>query len=261
MAVTESPVDFGLPGDTIPERCGVREIRDVTRILEDAGIPCCMAGASALVWFGAWRVRCDFEICVPTEKVSQAVELLKSDPHDKVYQPWKPENFQPGALTHTFPRFKLRGVSLRFQILPSDDCAFNIYDVDRSPSGLPYPKLESYAQSLLDTQRRVDLTDLIDGMNLTEEWGEEHLNLDKMTDVAYAKQKNAKILASMLPGEDPFDYPGVPAHARPLREIWQEIDRGKQKRISLELPVEYFATRFFAYGQGDPRLDTTRPHV
>ncbi|KAL2821848.1 hypothetical protein BDW59DRAFT_149877 [Aspergillus cavernicola] len=106
--------------------------------------------------------------------MSQAVQLLKSDPYDKVYQLWKAVNFQPGALTHTFPRFKLRGIALRFQILPSDDSYFNIYEVDRTLSGLPYPKLESYAQSLLDTQRRVDLCNLIDGMNLTKDWVEEH---------------------------------------------------------------------------------------
>lgn len=193
--------------------------------------------------------------------MNQAVQLLKSEPHNEVYQPWKAEIFQPGALTHTFPRFRIRGVALRFQILPSDDCYFNMYEVDRSPSGLPYPKLESYAQSLLYTQRRVDLCDLIDAMNLSEEWGEEHLNLDETADVFYAKGKNKKILASMLPGEDPFYYPGIPAQATPLREIWQEAVRGKERRISVELPKEYFATRFFAHGQGDPRLDTTRTHV
>lgn len=94
-----------------------------------------------------------------------------------------------------FPRFKLRGIALRFQIRPSDDSYFNIHEVDRSPSGLPYLKLESYAQSLLVTQRRVGLCDLIDGMYLSEGWGEEHLNLGKTTDVVYAKHKNEKILA------------------------------------------------------------------
>ncbi|KAE8314567.1 hypothetical protein BDV41DRAFT_575527 [Aspergillus transmontanensis] len=179
----------------------------------------------------------------------------------KVYQPWEPELFQYRSLAYTFPRFRLHGIALRFQIHPSDDAYFNIYDVDRSPSGLPYPKLESFAQSLLDTQRRSNLFDLVDGMNLSEEWGEGHLNLDKTPDVAYAKQQNEKMAASAAPGEDPLDYHGVPTHPTPLREIWQEIVRGEQKRIGIELPTEYFATRFFAHGQGDPRLDTTRDYV
>ncbi|KAB8209896.1 hypothetical protein BDV34DRAFT_210038 [Aspergillus parasiticus] len=217
MVAFESPVDFGLPGEVAPEGGGIPDIRKVTRISKDAGIPCCMTGASALVWFGAGRVRWDSEICVPTEKMNQAVQLLN-----------------------------LRSIALRFQIHPSDDSYSNIYDVDRSPSGLPYPKLESFAQSLLDTQRRSDLSDLVDGMNLN---------------VAYAKQQNEKMAASAAPGEDPLDYHGVPTHPTPLREIWQEIVRGEQKRIGIELPTEYFATRFFAHGQGDPRLDTTRDYV
>ncbi|KAL4917281.1 hypothetical protein BDW62DRAFT_87128 [Aspergillus aurantiobrunneus] len=261
MAVSESPVIFGVPGDAQPESGCIPDIRKIIRIFEDAGIPCCMAGTSALVWFGAWRLRCDWEICVLTEKMSEAVELLKSDPHDKTYQPWMAESFFPGSLAHTWPRFKLRGVSLRFQIFPSNDSHFDIYEVDRSPSGLPYPKLESYAQSLLDTRRIVGLADLVDGMNLSEEWGEKHLDLDKTTDVVYAEQMDAKILASVPPGEDPLDYAGVPAQATPLREIWQEIVRGKERRISVELPVGYFATRFFAHGQGDARLDTSRTYV
>ncbi|KAE8330033.1 hypothetical protein BDV39DRAFT_213505 [Aspergillus sergii] len=239
MVAFESLVDFGLPGEVAPEGGGIPDIRKVTRILEDAGIPCCMTGASALVLFGLG------DIC-PHGEMNQAVQLLKSDPHDKVYHPWEPELFQYGNLAHTFPRFRLRGIALRFQIHPSDDAYFNIYDVDRSPSGLPYPKLESFAQSLLDTQRRSDLSDLVDGMNLN---------------VAYARQQNEKMAALAAPGEDPSDYHGVPTHPTPVQEVWQGIVRGKQKRIGIELPTEYFATRFFAHGQGDPRLDTTRNYV
>jgi len=39
-----------------------------------------------------------------------------------------------------------------------------------------------YAQSLIDTKNSVDLQDLIDGMNLSEEWGEENLDLEGTTD-------------------------------------------------------------------------------
>ncbi|KAK6823151.1 hypothetical protein RU639_005915 [Aspergillus parasiticus] len=101
MVAFESPVDFGLPEEVAPEGGGIPDIRKVTRISKDAGIPCCMTGASALVWFGAGRVRWDSEICVPTEKMNQAVQLLKSDPHNRAYQPWEPELFQYGSLAHT----------------------------------------------------------------------------------------------------------------------------------------------------------------
>ncbi|KAL4903628.1 hypothetical protein BDW74DRAFT_179622 [Aspergillus multicolor] len=225
MAALVSPVGFGLLGDKYPENGGVTDIRQVTRILEDAGIPCCMTGASALNWFGASRIRPSWEICVPTDKVNDAVQLFLSAPHNKIYMPWKPETPQPGSLTHTFPRFRMRGVSL------------------------------------LETQRLFDLEDLVDGMNFSEEWGEDHLDLNTTTDVAYAERKNAEILASVPAGEDLYQYSGVPTNATPLRKLWQEIVRSKQGRVSLELPHEYFATRFFAHGQGDPRLDTIKLHV
>ena len=56
VAVEYSVAEFGLPGDRIPENDTV-DIRKVLCIFENAGIPCCMSGVSALVWFGAGRVR------------------------------------------------------------------------------------------------------------------------------------------------------------------------------------------------------------
>ena len=162
-------------------------------------------------------------------------------------------------MNHLFPRFKFRGVALWFLIIPSDDAYFDIHEVDRSVSDLPYPKLVPFAQSLLDTQRRLELCELIDALNLSEEWGEGYLNLDKMTDVEYARRKNEILATATPPGETP--NVGVSEKPTPLREMWQEAVRGKQSRIPLELPVEYFATQYFAHGQGDPRLDMTRTYV
>lgn len=54
-------------------------------------------------------------------------------------------------------------------------------------TGIPFPKLEVFAQSLLDTSNLVDLEDLIDDMNLSTAWGEEHLDLDGTTEVDWAK--------------------------------------------------------------------------
>jgi hypothetical protein len=39
---------------------------------------------------------------------------------------------------------------------------------------------------------QVALADLVDGMNLTEEWGEGHLDLKGTNDVEWAEEKNAK---------------------------------------------------------------------
>lgn len=118
--------------------------------------------------------------------------------------------------------------------------------------GIPYPKLEIFAQSLLDTQRWCDLEDLIDGMDLTLEWGEQHLDLDRPCNVEYAEKKNSKIRATvpktfysvlMEMNEGPIQ----------LRGIWQDIVRGKAKRIGVEMPGELYNTRFYAKGRVDPR--------
>ncbi|KAF2688441.1 hypothetical protein K458DRAFT_384625 [Lentithecium fluviatile CBS 122367] len=70
--------------------------------------------------------------------------------------------------------------------------------------GLPYPSLESFEQSLLDTDDMVSLTDLVDGMGLTEEWGLRHLRVEGENDAAWAEQKNEKIRASVPATEDSY---------------------------------------------------------
>jgi hypothetical protein len=43
---------------------------------------------------------------------------------------------------------------------------------------IPYPKLHVFAQALLERQSVGDLQDLVDGMDLSEEWGEEKLKYE-----------------------------------------------------------------------------------
>lgn len=169
---------------------------------------------------------------------------------------------QPYSLHHTFPRFKLKGVNLRFLLVQSEDCHLDCEpsQMERSKSGLPYPKLEVFAQSLLGIQDRVALTDLVDGMDLTEEWGEEHLSLDGTSDILYAKRKNEKIRASGPQDDTWGGMIELPVHPVNLRETWQDIVRTKERRIGIECPKEFFATRFFVRGRGDPRL-RARPGV
>lgn len=124
---------------------------------------------------------------------------------------------------------------------------------EKSSMGIPYPKLEILAQSLLDTQRWADLEDLIDGMNLSEEWGNEHLQLDRTYDIAYAEEKNKRIRASV---KKTFlsSLLELSTFPRLLRPIWEEMVRGKERRIGPELPQGYYLTRFYPKGRGDPRL-------
>lgn len=118
--------------------------------------------------------------------------------------------------------------------------------------GLPYPTLEIFAQSLLDTNNMVSLTDLIDGMDLTDEWGLEFLKLDAENDIAWTRQKNEKIRASVPTTLDSC-FLELPINTINLKETWHAIVRDKQRRIAAEYAEGYFATRFRGRGSGDPR--------
>jgi len=102
--------------------------------------------------------------------LEQASAVVQEDPFRQLYETCPPASPQLYSLHHTFPRFKRKGVALWFVIVPSDDCHLECEpaNFERSEMGLPYPKLEIFAQSLLATNSMVALTDLIDGMDLTE---------------------------------------------------------------------------------------------
>jgi hypothetical protein len=120
--------------------------------------------------------------------------------------------------------------------------------------GLPYPRLEYLAQSLLETQRWVALEDLVDGMNLTEEWGESNLQLDRVCNLEYSQLKNQKIRASIP--ETPFsELMEMIEMSEPLRPIWKEILQTKERRMGPELPKGHYLTRFYPVDAQDPRLE------
>ncbi|KAK4456833.1 hypothetical protein QBC42DRAFT_214098, partial [Cladorrhinum samala] len=172
--------DLGKPGDADCGR-GVNETLEVIAALESAGIDCCVVGTKALVYYGARRVPLNWDICVPTELFDQAIALFTSAPLNEKYEPWHRIMPEAKMLMHTYPRFTLKGVNFFFIILPSFECLLSPKpeNCERSASGIPYPKLELFAQSLMDLQQYADLDDLVDGMDLDQAWGEAHLQLDK----------------------------------------------------------------------------------
>jgi hypothetical protein len=105
---------------------------------------------------------------VPTEKPGEASALLEAADAYETYPPRPPDLW---SLLHTFPRFKFVGKAMCFTLIPSDDAHIDCIPpkIEHSPMGLPYPILEIFAQSLLDTNDMVALTDIIDGMDLTEQ--------------------------------------------------------------------------------------------
>ena len=197
-------------------------------------------------------------MCVPTEKLQEASALLDSA---EIYETYPPRPPALRSLLHTFPRFKVVGKAMCFTLIPSDDAHIDCVspNIERSQMGLPYPTLDIFAQSLLDTNDLVALTDLIDGMDLTEQWGLEHLHLDAENDLAWVLRKNEKIRASV-----PLDFTScfleLPNQPINLKETWIGIVRTKERRIGAELAEGYWATRFRGRASADPR-STERDYV
>ncbi|KAI2466803.1 hypothetical protein F4781DRAFT_434018 [Annulohypoxylon bovei var. microspora] len=238
---------------------GIVEALDVIRILETAGISCCVVGGYALVYYGARMVPNNWEICVPTDLFEKASAMFVAKPLSETYEPWVKIQPQIGSLKHTYPQFALKGVNFFFFIIPAFEYFLRCKpsNFERSRRDIPFPKLDCFAQSLLDTQRYLDLTNLIDGMDLSEEWGDEHLDLDKPGELDYAKEKNEKIAASLAeyPNSRPSRLRDTPMN---LRQKWQVIVRVKQKRIGIEVPGHLYNTRFRVKGSPDPRLREDR---
>ena len=69
-----------------------------------------------------------------------------------------------------FPHFKLCDLLLWFKIIPSQESHIKCdpWNFVWDRMGLHYPKLDIFAQSLLDTRNLVDLIDFVDGMDIPE---------------------------------------------------------------------------------------------
>ncbi|KAK3899652.1 hypothetical protein C8A05DRAFT_17938 [Staphylotrichum tortipilum] len=250
---------MGKPGEPDSGR-GVNEALDVINTLALHDIHSCVVGAKALVYYGAHRVPMCWDICVPTASFDAAKTLLTRAPLSQKYDLWHHTTPTLGSLAHTYPHFTLKGINFYFILTPSSDCniACEPAQFDRSPRGVPYPRLELFAQSLLDTQQYADLADLVDGMDLEESWGEQHLRF-KVTPllVEYIRGKNERITAS-YEGIGINPVPARLSETPKLRERWRRIVGTKARRINDELPRERHLTRFRKVGSPDPREITDR---
>lgn len=121
--------------------------------------------------------------------------------------------------------------------------------LEKSKRGLPFPKLDVFAQSLLETMNNVDLHDLVDGMNLTLEWGMEHLDLNGLTDTEWATERYAY---NKQYGERPSAT--LLRNGRSKALLWDRaasLDSKSKRRGHKALPRD--ETRFRLKGQRDPR--------
>ncbi|KAI1925878.1 hypothetical protein LOZ65_002689 [Ophidiomyces ophidiicola] len=104
--------------------------------------------------------------------------------------------------------------------------------------------------SLIDTRNLLDLEDLVDGMDLSEDWGRENLNLDGNKDSDWA-QNYIEVLKDN--GVENM-WILIDANPSPRRELWKKCVQSKQRRMGWKYSPEIYATRFRKFGSKDPRL-------
>lgn len=193
--------------------------------------------------------------------------------HDKYRRvdPPSPSLLKYQALWHEHPHFRPATYTVErttFFIMPSSEELFERLDasvIERSANGIPYPKLEVFAQNLLNTQQWFNLTHLVDGMDLSLEWGQQHLRLGEPStaEVQYAKMKNGKYAKSRehLPESD---FPrGVKlmndTTSLDRTEKWARIVRKKPGRIDPLRVQAGYITQHRSKNSGDPRLRQGKP--
>lgn len=118
-----------------------------------------------------------------------------------------------------------------------------------SAGGLPYPKLPVYVQSAIDSKSLLDLEELVDGMNLAEEWGHRELDLEGHTDTKWLEDYAQAFR------DDGVDEMFIFVDPTPVsrKEIWTHAVRNKHRRLGWKYSPETHATRYRKYGSKDPR--------
>jgi hypothetical protein len=262
----------GYVTDRQPRQAGVEEMVRVVKMLEDVGVSCCLVAEAALIYYGTGRVKSvcnqaldfsaedssllswqEWTMCVPTHLLEKAANLFKAQKDDfEAFRPCALTRF--GRMDHLYPRFKFVGLGLFFILIPSQACHVSCEpnNIEYSHTGLPYPKLHIFAQSLIDTGGFVDLDDLVDGMNLTLEWGEANLDLEGTIDAEWGRWK-ADALHNGKATED--QIPVWCSNPEKRRDIWEKVvsDQAKRDRQRHKFHPT-METRFWRRGQKDPRL-------
>lgn len=88
-------------------------------------------------------------------------------------------------------------------------------------------------------------------MDLSLEWGYDHLDLEGSVDTEWAKWVNDTQLQD---GEDPmFIFRGTEAKSRQF--FWENTVSNKKKRLGHKYPPKFYATCFRRHGARDPTLN------
>ncbi|PYI00858.1 hypothetical protein BO78DRAFT_329029 [Aspergillus sclerotiicarbonarius CBS 121057] len=244
-------------GDPDEELQPHQEVSTVLSLLSDAGIHYCFVQEHAQIYYGSSILQRDRVLCIQDEQFERAVEIFTS--RSDILNPCGPNPFRsPSLLNHKYPRFKAVGWATFWTLVPGRYCHLVVEpeNIEFSKGDLPYPKLAVYVQSAIDSKNDGLLQELIDGMNLTEEWGGESLDLEGHTDTQWLEDR---IQAFLDDGEDPM-YIWIDPTPVSRRTVWTKMVQGKQKRLGWKYPAERYATRYRKHGSKDPR-SVYRPGV
>lgn len=189
---------------------------------------------------------------MPTAKFSDAVSLLKRETYATKWKEVSHLTHKGVYLFDTYPAFKLLAVEhVYFRVVSAQAAHITCEpsNFEWSKQQLPYPKLVSLVQSVIDTQDGVGLEDVVDGMDLSEQWGLDYLELSSYDNSLWADWANARIKVKD-PGAKGFLVCGG---AFDRKKRWQGKVKGKQTRLGFKFPKERYATRFRSHGSPDPR--------
>jgi hypothetical protein len=154
-----------------------------------------------------------------------------------------------------YPRFKFVGLKLAFVI--TSDKAFhfecNPKHIEASGNSIPYPKLEIFAQSLLDIYDGGNLEDLIDGALLSQAWGVKNLELTGCADEDWWCWRHEE-LAKRRGKAASMTVPNLKFLRTSKRNYWLRISSkdAKRRRLGVKYPPELYITRFHKRKRDDP---------
>jgi hypothetical protein len=193
---------------------------------------------------------------VPASRLEEAQDILLRQNADRFTASQK-SLLQPKSLAHTYPHFKQINCRAFFILVPSEDIHLDVRSlpIQKSSNGLPYPSLSHLVQSFLDRNDMVSLGDIIDGSNVSEEWGIQNLDLSGFTDVDWATSLNRRIQIN-LEEEGVGGFRGCLVSVAKIntRLLWEKAVGGKTDRLGWTRSRDIFATRFRLHDSPDPWL-------
>ncbi|KAL4904633.1 hypothetical protein BDW74DRAFT_178727 [Aspergillus multicolor] len=245
------PLIAGNEGD-VP--ASTKQVKEVISILTSANTTCRIVQTYALMYYGAPRVSHDRALCIPHADHQHAVELFNS--RSDILSPCGPSpETSPTLLNHKYPRFKMRGLSDFWLLVPERYVHIQCRpgNVEWSLGGLPYPKLPIIVQAALDTKRGVELESLIDAQGLTSEWGEANLDFTGTTDIAWLESYYQSFHEDYARRGIDETLIWIDPEPRARREIWEQAITNKSNRLGWKRDPAVYSSRYRKHGSGDPR--------